>query len=232
MRNKFKYYIAAWAVLFVIFHVIVFVTPSRTLEWNKSGSVFWISYIFITVTFVGQLVCAYFAWKEDSSKKLFLKLPLITISGTTLVVSTIVGTVCMVIPGLPAWIGVICCVLILGFQAVAIIKAAAAADIVSDMDEALAQKTFFIKSLTLKAEDLMKRANTEETKAVCKRVYEVIRYSDPMSNPGLTSEESQIEQKFEEFSHAVIAGADNISILTDELVLLVENRNRKCKLLK
>lgn len=232
MRNKFKYYIAAWAVLFVIFHVIVFVTPNRTLEWNRDGSVFWISYIFITVTFVGQLVCAYFAWKEDSSKKLFLKLPLITISGTALVVSIIVGTVCMVIPGLPAWVGVICCVLMLGFQAVAVIKAAAAADIVSDMDEALAQKTFFIKSLTLKAEDLMKRANTEETKAVCKRVYEVIRYSDPMSNPGLTSEESQIEQKFEEFSHAVIAGVGDISILTDELVLLVENRNRKCKLLK
>ncbi|MDE7063761.1 MAG: hypothetical protein K2O73_11055 [Lachnospiraceae bacterium] len=232
MRNKFKYYIAAWAVLFVIFHVIVFVTPNRTLEWNRDGSVFWISYIFITVTFVGQLVCAYFAWKEDSSKKLFLKLPLITISGTALVVSIIVGTVCMVIPGLPAWVGVICCVLMLGFQVVAVIKAAAAAVIVSDMDEALAQKTFFIKSLTLKAEDLMKRANTEETKAVCKRVYEVIRYSDPMSNPGLTSEESQIEQKFEEFSHAVIAGAGDISILTDELVLLVENRNRKCKLLK
>ena len=79
----------------------------------------------------------------------------------------------------------------------------------------------------------MPRAKSDETKAIAKKVYEAIRYSDPMSNEALSSVESQITIKFNEFSNALIE--DNKSLaetLGNELIILVNDRNKKCKILK
>ena len=53
-----------------------------------------------------------------------------------------------------------------------------------------------------------------------------------MSNDALAGVEDQITMKFNEFSNAVTSGAENVSTLADELVILVGDRNKKCKLLK
>ena len=53
-----------------------------------------------------------------------------------------------------------------------------------------------------------------------------------MSNDALAGVESQITLKFNEFSGAVSGGAENIGTLADELVVLIGDRNKKCKLLK
>ena len=82
------------------------------------------------------------------------------------------------------------------------------------------------------AESLLARATTPEAKDSCKNVLEAIRYSDPMSNDALAGIESQITLKFSEFSNAVASGADSFDNLADELVVLIWDRNKKCKLLK
>ena len=79
----------------------------------------------------------------------------------------------------------------------------------------------------------MASAKSDAAKAECKKVYEAIRYSDPMSNDALASIEGQISIKFEALSAAV--GADDIekvSELANEVIILIGNRNGKCKLLK
>ena len=119
-----------------------------------------------------------------------------------------------------------------GFGAISVIKAKAAADIVSDTDDKIKTQTLFIKSLTVDAEGLISRAKSEAVKAECKKVYEAIRYSDPMSSDALTGIESQITLKFNEFSNAVTSGTDNIETLANEVVILVGDRNKKCILLK
>lgn len=63
-------------------------------------------------------------------------------------------------------------------------------------------------------------------------MFEAVRYSDPMSNDALAGVESQITLKFNELSEAVSGGADNVKNIADELVILIGDRNKKCKLLK
>ena len=138
----------------------------------------------------------------------------------------------MLIPDCPAWIAAIVCAAVFGFGAISVIKAKAAADIVSDTDDKIKTQTLFIKSLTVDAEGLISRAKSEAVKAECKKVYEAIRYSDPMSSDALTGIESQITLKFNEFSNAVTSGTDNIETLANEVVILVGDRNKKCILLK
>lgn len=232
MKKAFKFYFAVWAVLFVLFNVISFVSVGWAGVEKYSPS-FWIGYIFITLAFIGQLACAYYALKEDDVKKTFYNISLITTSYTGLILSFVFGGLCMLISPLPYWIAVILCAVVLAFSVIAVIKASAAVEIVNDVDKKVKESTLFIKSLTVDAESLLSRAKSEEVKAACKKVYEAARYSDPMSNTALASVESEITIKFSQLSEAVTKNdLEQISALADELVVLIGDRNKKCKLLK
>ena len=233
MKKNFKFYIIIWAILLVLYNLTVFlvrpVMPGYIINYDAR---FWISWGVIIATFIGQLFCAKVAFASKNNEKLFLNIPLITQSYTALVVATIAGSALMLIPDCPAWIAAVVCAAVFGFGSISVIKAKAAADIVSDTDDKIKTQTLFIKSLTVDAEGLISRAKSEAVKAECKKVYEAIRYSDPMSSDALTGIESQITLKFNEFSNAVTSGTDNIETLANEVVILVGDRNKKCILLK
>ncbi len=233
MKKSFKAYVVIWAIFLAVFNVICFVTPGEAAGMSKFGGAFWIGYIFITLAFIGQLVCAVIAFKEKNLQKFFYKLPLISVSYTGLVLTIIVGAVCMIIPDLPNWVGIIACLLVLAFNAIAVIKANAAAEIVSDIDDKIKAQTAFVKLSTVEAQNILNRAKTEKVKAECKKVYEAIRYSDPMSSPALAEEEAEISAKIKDLKAAVLSDEDETAVSTaEELVLLIKERNNKCKLLK
>lgn len=233
MKKGFKYYLSIWVILLAVFNVAVFVSPGEAGGYSKFGGAFWVGYIFITLSFIGQLICAYFAFKVDSLQKFFYNVPLIRISRTGLVLTAILGTLCMAIPNLPNWIGVILCLAVLAFTAISVIKATAAGDIVSGIDEKIESKTSFIKLLTADAEALMSAAKTPELKAEVKKVYEAIRYSDPMSNAALEEINEQIQNQLLVFEDAVKSEDSELaSSSSEELIVLMNKRNKKCKLLK
>ena len=101
------------------------------------------------------------------------------------------------------------------------------------IDEKIKVQTFFIKSLTVDAEHLMNTSKTTELKALAKKVYEAIRYSDPMSNAVLVEVEEKIQNGFSDFENAVNGEDFELASSTaDELLSLIDIRNKKCKLLK
>lgn len=233
MNKNFKHYLSIWAILLAIFNVAAFVSPAEVAGMNKFGGAFWSGYIFITLAFLGQLVASYFALREENLKKLFYNLPLISVSWTGLILTVIFGTLCIAVPGVPNWVGIILCFAVLGFTAISVIKANLAAETASAVGEKVKAQTFFIKSLTVDAESLMARAKSELAKAECKKVYEAVRYSDPMSNDALSSVESEITIKFAKFSEAVTENDEKaIGELANEVVILIGDRNKKCRLLK
>lgn len=232
MNRKFKYYAIIWAILLAVINVICFATPSETAGMSKFGGAFWAGYVFITFAFIGQLVCAGIALKADSKEKLFYNIPIIRVSYIGLILTLVIGGLCMVIPNLPNWVGMVVCLLILAVTAIAVVKAKAASDVVEKIDAKVKAKTLFVKSLTADAESLFAHASTPEAKSACKKVYEALRYSDPMSNEALANAEAQIALKFDGFSSAVASSAENLGDLADELIVLIGDRNKKCRMLK
>lgn len=232
MKKTFKSYLLLWVILLVLFNVIAFVAPGWVEHEKYSGS-FWVGYAFIMVSFIGQLLCSMVAFRAENLQKMFYNMPLITISYTGLVVSFVVGGLCMFLSALPYWIGVIVCMIVLAITAMSVVKVSAAAELVAEVDENVKAKTFFIKSLTVDAEALLARAQDDETKAMCQKVYEAVRYSDPMSHDALSGVESEITLKMTALAQAV-TGNDvaAVNVLAKEVMILVDDRNKRCKLLK
>jgi len=234
MKKNFKFYALIWAIVLAVFNLVVFlvrpVIPGYVINYDAR---FWIAWAFIIAAFIGNLVCAYFAFKSENLKKMFYNLPLITVSWSALIAMLVVGCALMLIPNFPALIAAIVCIVVLAFNVIAVIKASWAADAVNNIDEKVKAQTSYIKNLTFDAESILARAKSEPVKAECKKVYEAVRYSDPMSNEALSLIEAKITVKMDELSSVVGADdAEKAKEIADEIVVLVGDRNKKCKVLK
>lgn len=234
MKKNFKFYALIWAILLAVWCAVVFlvrpIIPGYVINYDAR---FWISFVFIVASFIGNLVCAFFAFKAENLKKMFLNLPLITVSWSALIAMLVSGSALMLIPNCPAWIAAIVCIVVLAFNAIAVIKAVWAADTVNKVDEKVKAQTSYIKNLTVDTESILARAKSEPVKEECKKVYEAVRYSDPMSNEALSVIEAKVTVKIDEFSSAVGADdAEKAKEIADEIIILVGDRNKKCKLLK
>ena len=80
---------------------------------------------------------------------------------------------------------------------------------------------------------LISVSKTSKLKAEAKKVYEGIRYSDPMSSEALSDVEGQIQSEFTFFSQAIKSeDLELAKSVAGELLNLIDGRNKKCKVLK
>lgn len=227
-------YSIASAIGLVLFNLIAFVIPGKIGVTNvKFDGAFWTGYLFITLAFIGQFVCAYLVLKNVNIKKLFYKIPVLAISYSGLIAMLVSGSIFMLVSGIAAWIGVCICAIVLVIYATATIKALLAADVIAETDTKVKISTFAIKSLVIDSQSIMESAKSEELRKEAKKVYEAIRYSDPMSNAALYTLENQIRYAFSEFEIAIKSEEVELAAkLGEDVIALVNKRNQKCKLLK
>ena len=237
MKKGFKFYLIAWAILFVIFNVVVIVLPKEAViagvTYTKLGGLSWITLILFELCFIGHLICTWIALRQNKLSGTFYRLPLIRLSYACIIVTTVIGCVMMAVPNLPSWIPLIVALIIMALYAVAVLKAAAAAEVVEQIDEKVKVQTAFIKTLTVDAQTLLSRAKSEPVKAACKKVFEAVRYSDPMSSDALSNVESRIRTEFDYFTDAVTTdNADAAAASADELLTLIKERSSRCRMEK
>ena len=116
---------------------------------------------------------------------------------------------------------------------ISIIKAKTAVSLVEGIDEKVEGKIALLKTLIADAECVMEIAKTAELKAEAKRVYEALRYSDPVSSEALADVETRIQSELTSFAEAV--ATEDVALtqsVAGELLDLIDNRNKKCKAMK
>ena len=232
MKKGFKYYAIGWVVLLGLFNALAFIIPAwPTLE--KFTASFWIGWGVAIGAFCGQLICAWVAFKEDSAKKTFYNISLFTVSYAGLITMFVVAMICIIATPLPYWIAAIACTLVLVANIFAILKAKMAIDLVANVDAKVEKATAFIYEMREESESILAKAKTDDAKAVCKKVRDAFKYSDPMSNDALATIEAEIQNHFALLAKAISENNnDVITSESDELFALIAERNNKCKRLK
>lgn len=234
MKKNFKYFALIWFASLVIFNAVTFLVPAEIAGIKRFDQpAFWIAYAFITVALIGQLVSALVVCVKSNLEKVFLNIPLLKLGYSALAVSVVVGLVFMVVPVIAPWIGALVCIIIMALYIIACVKATAAANIVSEKTESIKAQTSFIKTAVVDAENIMARATTTEIKTETKKVYEALRYSDYVSTPELIKIEVHIEDHLKQLKVAVESeDLEMVQTEANELLLLIKERNSKCKATK
>lgn len=233
MKKLFKTYTLCWIILLAVFNVVCFVSPSQVGGISKYGGAFWSGYGFITLAFLCQLICTFFACKAQTQQKFFYRLPLITISYTGLILTLVAGAGCMLIPGFPNWACILICFALLAFFAIAVLKAHGAGNLIENVDKKTWEQTCFIKTATAKAADIMNAAKSDVTREECKKVYEALRCSDPVGSDTVREKEDEIFAKLCELSAAAGKNDSEETIaLVQDMIRLIRERNNACRLLK
>ncbi len=234
MKKNFKYFGIIWLVGLIIFNAVTFLVPSEIFGVTRFDKpVFWIAYVLITLSFIVQLITAHKFIKDDSNEKMFLNIPLLRTGYGAVAISVSVGVAFMRFPILPTWIGAIVCLLVAGYFVIACVNASTVANVVADIDTKVKTKTAFMRMAIVEAENILARATTHEINLEVKKVYEALKYSDPMSNSALDDIEQEIDSGLKELKKAVMnnEGPRVVNIVTN-LLLIIKERNSKCKMLK
>lgn len=221
MKNKNLIY-AILCILFILLNVVVFAIPT-----DKTGT-FWVAYAFTVVAFALQVPVWEKSLKQkDTLKRKFLGISTVHVGIVSLILQVIALAVFIAVPTLPSWAAVVVCAIIFGLSTICLVSSGIGVREISRVEEKVLEKTFFIKELQANVELIAEAETDNETKTMLKQLAEKIRYSDPVSSEKLADLESRISAKAEG-----LKTADNIIESISELNMLLDERNKKCKILK
>lgn len=230
MKNQRKYYWIVWGIAVVIFHIIMFILPNVILS-PEEGS-FWIIYLTVMASFVGQAYCSYLYSKKENKQERFLYIPVVMIGYIALLMTFLLALQALTLQFLPNWFTIIVAILMVAYYAFAVLRALASAEMVIAVDKKVEQKMDFLKTLTAEAKALEQTVPTE-LRSFVTRVYESFRYSDPMSSETLNEIEQNITVTYGEFVIAIKESQkESAEVLAQTVCNLMKERNELCKQLK
>lgn len=211
-------------ILFVVFNVVAFAIPSNfTIT-------FWIAYIFTVIAFGSGL----YTWvnyfkKNKSLKSKFLNISTITISFYYIIIQVAAFVIFKFAYMLPSWTSILVCVIILAFALISLIGVDSSAEYIASIDEKVSAKVQSVKIKQMDVELVASNVKDKDVKEKVLELAEIIRFSDPMSNEQLAGIEKIIAEKIDELKS--IPEADMMSLI-EEIEKLIDERNKKCKILK
>lgn len=219
-KNSTKGYVIL-GILFTLVSIIAFAVP--TLK----TATFWIAYVFTAAAFAAQIIIWRTALGKEALKSKFLGFSVVHIGIVYAIIQTVAFAVFLFAPTLPVWSAIVVCSIIAGVSAVCMISADAGRNEIERVEAEVQEKVFFTRELQADIELIATTETDADTKAELTRLAEKIRFSDPMSNEQLMDLENKISTKVLKLKTAT----NKVEIIT-ELTLLLDERNKKCKILK
>jgi len=220
-KNSTKGYVIL-GVLFALVSIIAFAVPTA------KTATFWIAYAFTTAAFAVQIgIWRTALGKAETLNSKFLGFPVVHIGIVYAVLQVIAFAVFMFVPTLPAWSAIVVCSIIVGVSAVCMISADAGRNEIERVEAKVQKKIFYIRELQADVELLADNESDAAAKTALTQLAEKIRFSDFMSNEQLADLENKISIKAAELKTA----SSKLEIIT-ELNSLLDERNKKCKILK
>lgn len=216
-----------YAIIFAVFNLLVFVIAKE-----KNG-VFWVSYAFMCIAFIVQIVSMLLALRSLETETVFMGIPLASLSLYYFFAAMFVGAVFMFFQNAPFKLALVLQVLILAIYAVIAIMALMSRNVVQDVNDNLKENVEAIKTLVVDVDVFIPQVSDPTLKKALKKLSETIKYSDPMSNAAVTDIEGQIMQTVNELRINIENNKNTEAIQTcKDIEVLFMQRNSLLKATK
>lgn len=231
LTNKGKLLAVFLAIVFIAYNVVLFVLCG----FSGHTGVFWVSWTFMILAFAAMT----FAGVILGKRGMFLRdwlfgFPIVKHSTVYIIVEFIASTVFIILDKIiPFGWAFAAQFIILSVYGVCAVSCFLAKETIDDVHNKISDKTRFLKLLRVDAEMLVEKCSNPELKEQLKTLSEAIRYSDPMSNEALFEMEKEITFTVSECGKSIETGDfEEAEELCKKAVLLLAERNKKCKALK
>lgn len=217
-----------YLVIFIAYNLFTFII------FSGYNSVFWTSYLFMVIAYAIHIACVYFVLKDVDAQAMFFGIPLISFSVFFVVAEFFCSFVFMLFREIASIkIAILIQALLLCLFIVVAIISIMTRDVVSNVDKTIKTKVNFIKGITIDIEMLMHRSTNLECTTVLKRLSEVVKYSDPMSNEFVAIQEQMIMQSLMELRSAFdMQNTMEVQNICNKIELLFIERNKKLMISK
>lgn len=217
-----------YVIVFAAYNLLVF---SIFGDYNE---IFWISYGFMIAAYLIHIICVFLIVRNLSVRAVFFGIPLASFSVYFVCAELFCSLVFMIFKNQASVkVTVVIQALLLCVFAVIAIVSIMTRDAVSNVDTKIKEKVNFVKGINVDVEMLMQRAADPETTGALKKLSETIKYSDPMSNDAVATQEQMIMQYMAELRMMFDAGdMAAVKELCGKIELLFVERNKKLMISK
>lgn len=217
-----------YLVIFVAYNLFLF------LIFSDLNTVFWISYAFMLIAYLIHIGCVFTIAKDFSVKALFFGIPLASFSIYFVCAELFTSLVFMIFrEQASVKVTVVIQALLLCAFAVVAIVSIMTRDAVSNVGKKIKENVSFIKGMNVDVEMLMQRSTNPEVTNELRKLSEVIKYSDPMTNSTVAMQEQMIMQNMVELRTVFDAGdMEKVKETCTKLGLLFVERNKKLMISK
>lgn len=216
-----------YAILLGVFNLLVFVI------FKKRTDVFWVSYGFMTLAFVVQIVSMLLAFKTADVEAAFFGIPLASFSVYYLCAALVIGALFMIFQQASFTLALVIQLLVLAAFLVVAIISLMARDTTQQIGQNIRENVTNLKSVLVDIEMMRDACAEPELKEMLRKLSETVRYSDPMTNESVAGVEQRIMQKVSELrinlDDGQLAAAKQSCA---ELERLYVERNRKLAISK
>lgn len=194
-NNKTKNTVAfglIYVILLGVFNLLVFtISKSR-------NDVFWLSYGFMTLAFVVQIVSMFMSFKSADVETAFFGIPLASFSVFYLCAELVIGALFMIFQMASFTLALVIQVLVLAVFLIIAIISLLSRDTVQQISDNVKEHVSNLKSVLVDIEMLMDGCTDPELKADLRKLSETVKYSDPISNEAVADVEQRIMRKISE----------------------------------
>ena len=252
IKNGTKIYFIIWIIAIIVFHLLMFSLKTIVLDervittkemfsyyfsddnayYKAVATNFFISYIFILLSFISQLVCSFIFLQQKTSTESIYHYPIFVISLQGLIVTIIFSILFIFIPIYPLASASVF-IILLAITLSRSILAKGTANKVMAVGKNIAMKTQFIKLLSNEVEKVLNVVGNDDENRIIKDLHEKIKFSDPVSVPVAKDIEEKIVNEISAISDLIGSGkASELEKRASDIKNLIDERNNLIKMNK
>lgn len=215
-------------IVLAIFNTIALIAPFvRT-------AAFWCAYGFsVAAILIWGGVWLSLGVRSTTQKSRFYGWPMIYLVSVYMTIQVVLGVTFMFFSGSSVRAVVIINTVLLLICLVGLISTDTAKDSIETIDETVKRKVLYIRSLENEMTHAANMCDDLPTRKKLIAVANAIRYSNPMSDGNLFSLEEEISRLCSRISELIrYQDTETIRNICSQLLIMIEERNQKCKLMK